>query len=97
MSSDGKTDNSFSPSSNEEINFWLNQALVKKVDAMQYSIETDKIFDHRLKVNYLKGLENLLKYYRTNWKSRGPDKVNPLELPDILQAYQECVELDRKE
>jgi hypothetical protein len=96
MSSDGRQDNSFTPSSNEEVNFWLNQALLNTVDQLQFSIETDKVFDHRLKVNYLKGLENVLRYYRTNWKSYGSARVNPLELGDILQAYQECMEKDRK-
>jgi hypothetical protein len=96
IESDGKQDNIFSPSPDAEINFWLNQALVRKVDEMQYSIETDQFFDHRLKVNYLKGLENVLHYYRTNWRSRGPEKVNPMELPDILDAYWECVAKDRE-
>ncbi len=94
MASDGKADNSFSPSADEEINFWLNLALIKRVDGMQYNIETDKEFDHRLKVNYLKGLENILRYYRMNWKSRS-GKLNPLMLPDIIQAYQDCMNKDR--
>ncbi|MBK8141415.1 MAG: hypothetical protein IPK57_10625 [Chitinophagaceae bacterium] len=61
LGSDGNRDNLFAPSDKEEINLMLSQSLVKKVDWLQYSIETDAGFDHRLKVNYLFGLENLLK------------------------------------
>lgn len=95
LSSDGKTDKQFSPTKDEDINFLVTQALVKKVDAIQYLIETDKVFDHRLKVNYLFGLENILKYVRTNWKAKSDQKVNPVNLPSILHAYESCMEQDR--
>ena len=95
LASDGKSDSLFTPTTNDEINFLLTEILTKEVDIMQYSIETDSLFDHRLKVNYLKGLENILKYYRQNWKFRSERKVNPANLPLILNAYRECVQKDR--
>ena len=95
LASDGIADKSFSPSNDNEINFLLTLALTKKVNIIQYLVETDSVFDHRLKVNYLKGLDNILKYYRTNWKSVTERKVNPLGLPIILNAYYNSVQQDR--
>ena len=60
FASDGTADLIFSPSNNIEINFLLTRVLTEKAPLMQYQIETDKVLDHRLKVNYLKGLENIL-------------------------------------
>ncbi|TMI71928.1 MAG: hypothetical protein E6H09_11980 [Bacteroidetes bacterium] len=95
LNSDGKADRFFIPTVNDEVNFLLTQALTKQVDLLQYDIETDSVFDHRLKVNYLKGLENILHYYRQNWKNRSDKKLDPVYLPSILLAYRECVARDR--
>ncbi len=95
LSSDGKADKLFTPSSNDDINFLVTQALIKKVDNIQYLIETDKVFDHRLKVNYLSGLEYVLKYFKTYWRPRTDRKVNPSNLPQIIAAYEQCVKKDR--
>ncbi|MGB5027789.1 MAG: hypothetical protein WBO38_04750 [Chitinophagaceae bacterium] len=95
LGSDGNRDNLFAPSDKEEINLMLSQSLVKKVDWLQYSIETDAGFDHRLKVNYLFGLENLLKYFRQNWKQQSDRKINPLNLSAIISAYEACMNTDR--
>ena len=78
MNTDGKADQFFTPSANDDINLLLTQVLTKQVDILQYNIETDSFFDHRLKVNYLKGLENILHYYRQNWKLKTEKKVNPV-------------------
>src|SRR6188768_1005026 len=43
--SDGKNDKTFSPSPDEDINYFITQSLVRKVDVIQYLIETDKEFD----------------------------------------------------
>lgn len=95
LASDGKADKFFTPSGNDDVNFFLTAALINTVDHLQYAIETDSLLDHRLKVNYLKGLENVLHYYRQNWKLRSPNKINPANLIIILNAYQECVTRDR--
>lgn len=96
LAADGKADKQFTPSVDEDINFLLTRTLVKRVDVIQYMIESDKVFDHRLKVNYLFGLENVLKYFRNNWKQKGEKKVNYIALPAIIAAYEECMALDRK-
>jgi hypothetical protein len=95
LASDGKSDKFFTPSANDEINFLVTQILIKEVDIIQFSIETDTLFDHRLKVNYLKGLENILRYFKQNWKIASEKKVNATNLALILEAYKECVQKDR--
>jgi hypothetical protein len=95
LASDGKVDNQFVISSNEEVNFLLTRLLIKggAIDEMRYKIEKDSVFDHRLKVNYLSGLANILKYVKQNWRTK---KVNILNLPAIVSAYDECMQKDRK-
>lgn len=102
--SDGKNDKRFTPSQDEDINYFITQSLVRKVDVIQYLIETDPVWDHRLKVNYLKGLENVLRYFRQNWKKKTaqnnlytlvPLKVNPVNLPAIVNAYEQAMNKDR--
>ncbi|MEO5562294.1 MAG: hypothetical protein ABIR18_02640, partial [Chitinophagaceae bacterium] len=94
LASDGKVDNEFLASANPEINFLLTRLLVKggSIDELRYKIETDSVFDHRLKVNYLIGLGNVLKYVKQNWRNK---KVNILHLPVIISSYEKCMQKDR--
>ncbi|PZR29285.1 MAG: hypothetical protein DI535_02780 [Citrobacter freundii] len=91
LSADGKADAQFVYPGNEEISLLLTQAIGKTVDEFQYQIETDSTLDHRLKVNYLTGMSNILRYVKNNWRSK---KVNILHLPQIIGAYKECVAED---
>jgi len=92
LSADGKTDNQFVVSSNEEINMLLTDVLINTVDEFQQKTETDSLLDHRLKVNYLTGISNILKYIRLNWRSK---KVNILNLPVVLSAYEKSIAEDK--
>ncbi len=96
LASDGKADKIFTPSANEDVNFLVTQSLVKRVDALQYLIETDKEFEHRLKVNYIVGLDNVLTYFLNNWKIKSDKGVNPINLPNIILGYERCMAMDRK-
>lgn len=89
---DGKADQEFVVSGNEEVNLIITRTLTKEVDDFQYQTEMDSTLDHRLKVNYLTGMANLLKYERQNWHSK---KVNPLHLPQVIDAYEECFRKDK--
>ncbi len=95
LSSDGTADSAFNATGDEEINYRVTKALVSKIDAVQYLLETDPGLDHRLKVNYLFGLENLLKYFRANWRIKSDKKINAAEFPALLHAFIKSVELDR--
>ena len=91
LKSDGKADKEFAPSDNEQINFFLTKAATTQVDWVQYHIEKDTLLGSQVKIKYLRGLENLLKYFNNNWR-RGT--VNPAELPIIIDGYEKCMNAD---
>lgn len=90
---DGRADNQFNPSVNEDINFLLTQYATAKIDALQCSLETDSTLGDQGKKKYLKGIRNLLSFYITSVKSR---RVSSLILPDIIIAHEKCIAYDRK-
>jgi hypothetical protein len=91
LKSDGKADNEFRPSSDAEINFVLTRTVTTKVDWVQYRIEKDTTLSSQVKIKYLRGLENVLKYYNNNWR-RGV--VNATQLPMIVDEYEACMKAD---
>jgi hypothetical protein len=90
---DGRDDKQFTPTSNEEVNMLLTQSLVKKVDAIQCKIENDTLLKDQQKVLYLRGMENLLKFFYSNYTSH---VVNPVMLPEIISLYEKCMNLDER-
>ncbi|MBL0336291.1 MAG: hypothetical protein IPP73_13560 [Chitinophagaceae bacterium] len=93
LKADGKDDNRFSPSANDEVNFMVTRSLVTRVDELQCKIENDTLLKDQQKVLYLRGIENLLKFFYTNYTSR---KVNPVMLPDIITLYEQCMQKDER-
>ena len=93
LKSDGKADGQFTPTSNEEINLLLTNALVKRINWLQYKIDTDSTLTAQNKVRYLRGIENVLKLFNSNIRSK---KVNPVLLPDIITAYENCMQYDKE-
>src|SRR6266576_1251884 len=91
LRSDGKADNEFRPSADEEVNFLLTKAVTNRVDWVQYHIEKDSLLNSQAKIKYLRGLENLLKYFNNNWR-RG--NVRPTQLPVIMEEYEKCIRAD---
>ncbi|MER3498216.1 MAG: hypothetical protein C4308_06025 [Chitinophagaceae bacterium] len=91
LKSDGKADNEFRPSADDQINYFLTRAVTKQVDWIQYRIEKDSALNDQMKKKYLRGLENVLKYYGANWR-RG--EVTVTELPAILDAYEKAMRRD---
>lgn len=93
LKSDGKADNQFTPSSNEEINFLLTYSAINKIDGLQCRIETDSAVNDNAKKRYLRGMESLLKFFVSNINSK---KISPLELPDIIAGFEKCYETDKQ-
>ncbi|HUR66032.1 MAG TPA: hypothetical protein VMZ03_06745, partial [Chitinophagaceae bacterium] len=93
LRSDGRNDNLFTPSPNDEINFLLTRSLLQNVDAMQCSIEKDSTLKDQAKVKYLRGIDYLLRFFQTNTSSK---KVSPVILPDIINAYEKCMQYDKR-
>lgn len=92
LASDGQADRSYQPTGNEEIDFILTDALVSRVDALQYQFEKDSIYAHPVKVRYIRGLEEILKNLNTDTTR---DRQAALNLPRVLATYEEFIAWDR--
>jgi hypothetical protein len=93
---DDQVDGLFTPSEDPALNAALSFSLNSEVNRLAYRIETDFTLDHRLKVNYLFGLENLLRYFREHWKQSAPAGVNPHYLSLLIANYEACMQADLK-
>ena len=93
LRSDGKDDKLFTLSGNDEVNFLVTNALIRKVDKMQYAIEKDTALAGQVKVRYIRGVEWMLKEFNAGIKSR---RTSPSILPAMLDAYEASVVRDRK-
>src|SRR5215831_17448458 len=93
LRSDGKADNEFRPTNDDEINFKLTSVVGPKgeIDWLQYRIEKDSSIKSQEKIKYLRGLENLLVYFNGHWKRK---EVNAVELPVIVKAYEQSMHED---
>lgn len=80
-------------SKNKAINALVTQALIKDVDILKDTIESDTNLDHRLKVKYLSGLENLLKGFNTGWRTR---TFNAVLAGELLENYKALMAADIK-
>lgn len=91
LQSDKKDDKLFEVSASEEVNVHVSAALIGKVNELQKKIEKDSTLGGQTKILYIRGLERILKDLNANWKS---GKFVATYLPEILDAYEECVALD---
>jgi len=91
---DGKIDSLFTPTTDSSLNQALHYALFSEVDRIRFRIETDVSLDHRLKVNYLYGLQSVLGYFREHFKQARRTGVNPAYLPLIIASYESCFSSD---
>lgn len=91
LNSDGKDDGLFTVGDDAAVNNAATDAVAKRVDWLQYDIETSTKYDARLKANYLTGLVDILKYMRTNWRYK---RVNAAYAPQIIATYKNAIQLD---
>ncbi|OYW19948.1 MAG: hypothetical protein B7Z54_02490, partial [Sphingobacteriales bacterium 12-47-4] len=92
LAADGQADRSYQPTGNEEIDFILTEALVNRVDALQFQFEKDSIYAHPVKVRYIRGLEEILKNLNTDTTR---ERQAALNLPRVLATYEEFITWDR--
>lgn len=89
LSIDGKADRQLTISADDQLNAAVTDAATKRVDWLQYDIETNAATDARLKANYLDGLTTILKYIRTYNRSR----QSALHyLPQVIATYKQLME-----
>ncbi|MGV3767172.1 MAG: hypothetical protein ACO1NW_13655 [Chitinophagaceae bacterium] len=88
----GKTTDIVKVSEDESINLQVTDALIRKVDRFQDEVEADSTLDHRLKVKYLRGMEDVLRLYNTGWQDRS---FKPALAPELVAAYFETMKGDK--
>jgi hypothetical protein len=88
---DGKDDQQFTPSANEDVNFILTQNATIRIDDLQCQIENDSTLNDQKKKGYLKAIENLLKSYLSHSRSK---KISRLKLPDIITVFERSYQAD---
>src|SRR6187551_3447700 len=93
LQGDGKDDKLFSPSFNEDVNFQITYALINKVNELQKKIEKDSLMGGQVKVLYIRGIERLLRDLNANWRFK---RFVPTYLPEMIEGYQKCIDLDIK-
>ena len=86
---DGKLDGIIKVSANEEINLAVTDVMIRKIDALQDSIEVNtKIKANNEKVRYLTYVESLLKTFRLNWKA---NKIKPVFAPVLVDNFEKIM------
>ena len=93
LQADGKDDKLFSPSFNEDVNFQITNALINEVNDLQKKIEKDSTMGGQVKILYIRGIERLMRDLNANWRYK---KFVPTYLPEMLESYEKCIELDTK-
>lgn len=77
----------------ESINFHVEDVLIRRVDELQQDIESDSGLSGQVKVKSLKALENMLRGFNMN---KNKKDFPPSMAPALLDAFRECLILDRK-
>lgn len=88
---DGKADSYVKVSDDRNMSLQVTSALTTGVDELQVEIELDTALDHRLKVKYLSGLQQLLKDYNSK---RAFNRIDAEEAPAMVQAYRDMMKAD---
>lgn len=78
---------------NEDLNFFITQALTTKVDGLQCAVDTDVNLREQQKIAYLRGLEALLKNYANSYRAK---RVTAAQFPVALDSYMSAMELNKK-
>jgi hypothetical protein len=86
---DGKADRFLVISSDAQLNAAVTDAATKRVDWLQYEIETSPTIDQRLKANYLDGLATILRYVKTYSRS-SQSAIH--YLPQVMATYKQVME-----
>ncbi|MBC7867677.1 MAG: hypothetical protein H7X88_09090, partial [Gloeobacteraceae cyanobacterium ES-bin-316] len=83
---DNKVDQYLQVSKNDEINLQVTDAFFRKVDDLQLWVETNEnIASNNEKIRYLRQMENLIRIFRTSWRSK---EIKPIEFPAVLQTFE---------
>jgi hypothetical protein len=86
---DGTDDDLVQASPDPDINLLLTDLYTRQLDIVQDTLEQSTSLDHRLKVKYLTGLENLLKGFQDGWMRRSfPPEKGAVLFPAFLEMME---------
>ncbi len=74
----------FQGGNNDDVNYYVRQAVTKKVDLLQCEIETDSLLGDQKKKGYLLGVEKILKNFMNLYRGR---QFNASHFPSALDAF----------
>ena len=80
-------------SKDESINLQIEDALIRRLDEFQETLENDSALTGNDKKKYLRGLEFMLRGFNQNWNKKD---YAPSQAPALLEAYIAATELDRQ-
>ncbi len=87
---DGTIDGIIKASTNDDINLMISDALLRRVNAMQDTIEVNKkIPANNEKVRYLLYVESVLKTFRATWNS---GKIKPVYAPVLIDNFEKIMQ-----
>lgn len=93
LKADGRADQLFYAGNNEDINYFVTQNLVQKIDVLQCRIETDSSIGDQKKKAYLLGVERMLKLFVVGFRNR---QFTPSRFPTLLDQFETAMEKDKK-
>jgi hypothetical protein len=86
---DGKLDGMIKVSGNEEINLQVTDALIRKINVLQDFIETDnKVVTNNEKIRQLNYIQEVVKKFITEWKSKN---LNPVLAPLLIDNFEKIM------
>lgn len=91
---DGKADNQFIPTRDEELNLQINYSLWNKVDDMQADIELDSGLLVNGKLKFLRGLNQLLVTFADAYRDR---QIQGVYLPELIAAFGDAMVAEKKQ
>ena len=90
---DGKPDEKFTPSDDDDLNSRLNNALIQQVDDLQNEIEASKLTENNDKIKYLRGLNECLQKFLVGYRFQ---TIKTPVLIEIVSGYKQCMDLNIK-
>jgi hypothetical protein len=86
---DGKLDGLVSPTHKPEINLVITDVMIRKIDEMVIYVEKEpRIKTNNEKIRYLGYIENVLKAYKHNLKSK---EFNPVYAPVLIESFEKIM------
>jgi len=93
LKADGKADQLFYAGNNEDINYYVSQALTQRIDALQCKIEQDTAIGDQKKKAYLLGMERILKNFIVGYRNR---QFVPSRFPSLIESFETAMEKDKR-